>query len=281
MVGNLAAGSVDSLCNSPNGYVDSEVSRSNPGADLESAMMLAEKLLRHAAATRGGTSATNDSTTLLCDEKEARDSVFEALESAASEVICVTPIDRIAFDLLWPGQGSALPVLPDGLDVRLAYTAPRRLADSRAIGLRPRLRSRRGPVTVEVVESPPVQALVVDQRILFLRGSDATNWTLRTTDTHLARMLRAFLLHLFTPLPPHGDDRLPCSHRDCVQARAVLQAMSEGLGDTPAARKLGISVRTYRRRVADVLAQLGAETRFQAGLLVAANGPVCLAVVAG
>ncbi|SDJ75850.1 DNA-binding response regulator, NarL/FixJ family, contains REC and HTH domains [Nonomuraea maritima] len=58
-----------------------------------------------------------------------------------------------------------------------------------------------------------------------------------------------------------GTDR---PHLDDAE-RAVLRTLSLGHTDEAAARQLGLSVRTYRRRVAALLATLDAETRFQAG----------------
>jgi DNA-binding NarL/FixJ family response regulator len=49
-------------------------------------------------------------------------------------------------------------------------------------------------------------------------------------------------------------------------ARGVLCALSDGLTDEAAARRLGMSLRTYRRRVADLLMVLDSDSRFQAGL---------------
>jgi DNA-binding NarL/FixJ family response regulator len=49
-------------------------------------------------------------------------------------------------------------------------------------------------------------------------------------------------------------------------SREVLRALGEGLTDEAAARRLGVSLRTYRRRVADLLLALEADSRFQAGL---------------
>ncbi|RMI30785.1 helix-turn-helix transcriptional regulator [Streptomyces triticirhizae] len=55
-------------------------------------------------------------------------------------------------------------------------------------------------------------------------------------------------------------------------ARAVLRALNEGVTDEAAARELGMSVRTYRRHVAEIMARLGARSRFQAGVLAAELG---------
>lgn len=49
-------------------------------------------------------------------------------------------------------------------------------------------------------------------------------------------------------------------------ARSVLRALGSGVTDEAAARQLGMSLRTYRRRVAELLALLGAGSRFQAGV---------------
>ncbi len=50
----------------------------------------------------------------------------------------------------------------------------------------------------------------------------------------------------------------------------VLRLLSSGCKDEVAARKLGLSVRTYRRHVASLLDALGANSRFEAGVKAAA-----------
>ena len=49
-------------------------------------------------------------------------------------------------------------------------------------------------------------------------------------------------------------------------APRVLELLASGCKDETAARTLGLGVRTYRRRVAELMAALGAESRFQAGI---------------
>lgn len=51
-----------------------------------------------------------------------------------------------------------------------------------------------------------------------------------------------------------------------AQAREVLYALGSGMTDMTASRELGMSLRTYRRRVAELLVALGADSRFQAGM---------------
>ncbi|MBD8868240.1 helix-turn-helix domain-containing protein [Nocardioides donggukensis] len=54
--------------------------------------------------------------------------------------------------------------------------------------------------------------------------------------------------------------------------RFLLQQLAEGANDEQISRTLGISLRTVRRRVADVLIELGADTRFQAGVEAVRRG---------
>ncbi len=54
--------------------------------------------------------------------------------------------------------------------------------------------------------------------------------------------------------------------------RFLLAELAAGARDEQIARKLGISLRTVRRRVAGLLAELGADTRFQAGIEAARRG---------
>jgi DNA-binding NarL/FixJ family response regulator len=52
----------------------------------------------------------------------------------------------------------------------------------------------------------------------------------------------------------------------------LLALMAAGLKDEVVARRLGLSLRTVRRRIANLMDELGADTRFQAGLEAARRG---------
>jgi DNA-binding CsgD family transcriptional regulator len=70
-----------------------------------------------------------------------------------------------------------------------------------------------------------------------------------------------------TPLPDL-DARRP---RVDVR-RSLLRQLAAGAKDEQIARTLGLSLRTVRRRVADLMIELGADTRFQAGVEAARRG---------
>lgn len=64
---------------------------------------------------------------------------------------------------------------------------------------------------------------------------------------------------------PAGSDLAPDELR-------VLAMLTSGLPDSAAAKQLGLSLRTYQRRVRALMTRLGAQTRFQAGAQAVQRG---------
>lgn len=64
---------------------------------------------------------------------------------------------------------------------------------------------------------------------------------------------------------------LPWGRRGDAAAQ-VLRLAAQGLSDESIARQLGVSVRTVRARFAEAMAELGAQSRFQAGVEAARRG---------
>ncbi|MDQ3982419.1 MAG: helix-turn-helix transcriptional regulator [Actinomycetota bacterium] len=56
------------------------------------------------------------------------------------------------------------------------------------------------------------------------------------------------------------------------EERAVASLLVTGMTDEMAARRLGLSRRTFRRRLKAVMDKLGARSRFQAGFMLAEAG---------
>lgn len=70
----------------------------------------------------------------------------------------------------------------------------------------------------------------------------------------------------------HDIDPAAPSGRPTELELEVIRAMSVGLADDAAARKLAVSERTFRRYVAQVFERLGATSRFQAGVRAVERG---------
>ncbi|MEO3782004.1 DNA-binding response regulator [Actinocorallia sp. B10E7] len=120
----------------------------------------------------------------------------------------------------------------------------------------------------------PHETIVIDRRLVILAGPAAPagrEYTVTSSPSLVAGVLSLFeaaweTSRDFTSWLP-GD--LP--HLD-GDARAVLRALASGATDETASRRLGLSLRTYRRRVADLMTALQADSRFQAGLRAADFG---------
>ncbi|MYU15710.1 hypothetical protein GTZ78_34800 [Streptomyces sp. SID8361] len=116
---------------------------------------------------------------------------------------------------------------------------------------------------VRLAALPGLTAVVSDTESTLVSNTPGDPALIRSTS--VATNLRA-LFDTIWPTAPVLDPRLRL--REVAQAeelRRVLGCLQEGLIDDVAARKLSMSVRTYRRHVADIMALLRTNSRFQAG----------------
>lgn len=79
----------------------------------------------------------------------------------------------------------------------------------------------------------------------------------------LKRVLHDFYLNAWRVAPALGAYRDYSLMYGCNQTRQILSLLSKGYKDDVAARQVGVSVRTYRRYVADLARTLGVRSRFQ------------------
>jgi DNA-binding NarL/FixJ family response regulator len=115
----------------------------------------------------------------------------------------------------------------------------------------------------------PQETIIIDQRIAIIAGWHAAagrEYTVTSSPALVAGVNDLFRAawSAATDFGSYLTQEAPPLLDDC--ARDVLRALGEGLTDEAASRRLGVSLRTYRRRVADLLLALEADSRFQAGL---------------
>lgn len=145
--------------------------------------------------------------------------------------------------------------------------SPMALADE-ATRAHVRLVQSRGAL-VRVSGSPlPHETIIIDRRVMILAGRvtpTGRQYTVTTSPTMVDGVHS-----LFSAIWDNSADfdsylRGDVPHLD-ADGRTILDALGSGLTDASAARRLGVSLRTYRRRVAELMAVLDAGSRFQAGL---------------
>ncbi|WP_327087895.1 DNA-binding response regulator [Nonomuraea sp. NBC_01738] len=114
----------------------------------------------------------------------------------------------------------------------------------------------------------PHETILIDKRVMILAESDGPGEREFTVTTSPALVGGVYALfeaawESATELSAYFSGDVPQLDADSL---TILRELGAGHTDETAARRLGLSLRTYRRRVAELMATLDADSRFQAGL---------------
>lgn len=197
---------------------------------------------------------------------EARQRVTAWLSAAGHEVMGCHPGDWAPF-----GDPEHLSALQAGVTRGVRW---RSLYPTRVIGEADELLHRRAGLGEEIRLLPhmPYRMLIVDSQVL-VRTSDPTTSRQRilSREPALRESLAAWFEEMWTRAIALADYDVLTSAHDTVR-RDLLECLARGDRDEQIAETLGMSVRTIRRRVAELMLELGAESRFQAGIRAAQRG---------
>ncbi|MEC3918919.1 hypothetical protein [Nocardia sp. CDC160] len=195
--------------------------------------------------------------------------VQQLLRFARREAVVAVSNPANSVDHLRLGQVVVDDLLSAGKQVRLLYSPDYLELRDR----RPLLRHSSRGAQIRVTDNDFHNALIIDRRVAVL-------WSGAGADQPYAYLVRepALLraLHQFALLSWQSGHGLsePAGGRIVLDdtARAVLNTLNLGLIDEAAARRLGVSLRTYRRHIADLMARLEVRSRFQIGVRAAQLG---------
>ncbi|MGW1224575.1 LuxR C-terminal-related transcriptional regulator [Streptomyces sp. NPDC001478] len=201
-------------------------------------------------------------------------------QTCTSELITVQPGGARPADLLDDARASALSILSRGVCIRTIYQHTARndlptrsyVRDVTAHGAEVRTAD-------EVID----RLIIYDREVAFLpeRCVDAS----RPPGAAVVRepTLVAFLCSVFEYLWEGSSPYVVESQRSPASADelkwSIIRLMTKGYKDEMVARRLGMSVRTCRRHIAEITEQLEATSRFQAGYnaarqeLLSGDGP--------
>jgi DNA-binding NarL/FixJ family response regulator len=154
----------------------------------------------------------------------------------------------------------------DGFTVR-KLMSPLALADEEQRAELRRLDAAGAQVRISSAALPH-ETIILDRRVVILAGQHSPLGREYTVTT--SPVLVDGVYALFTAAWQAATDLGSYLRGDvpelAPEAREILRALGAGLTDEAAARRLGTSLRTYRRRVAELMAALEADSRFQAGV---------------
>ncbi|MFD1658109.1 DNA-binding response regulator [Streptomyces caeni] len=151
--------------------------------------------------------------------------------------------------------------------------SPASLADRRSREHLGRLVDKGAQVRIAATALPH-ETIIIDRRFAILAGVNdpgGREYTLTTAPTLVGGVYALFEAAWETATGLHAFLRGEHPRLD-AESRTVLRALGSGATDEAAARRLGMSLRTYRRRVAGLLDALDSASRFQAGVRVGEMG---------
>ncbi|MEW1929583.1 DNA-binding response regulator [Streptomyces sp. NPDC088360] len=167
---------------------------------------------------------------------------------------------------------SLRPRTADGMVVRKLYT-PAVLADEEQRLHLFDIAAAGGQVRVRAAALPH-ETIIIDRRVMILAGRSGARgreFTI-TTAPALVGGVHALMCATWDAGTPIADYLRHEAEGLDADSLAVLRALADGLTDAVGARRVGMSVRTYRRRVAELMTALEADSRFQAGVNASRRG---------
>ena len=223
--------------------------------------------------------------TLVADHSSMDRDLGEAVDvRAAQGGDIVSLIRRLAVestgDLMWfrPDQWrlSSAPAIDDLVrELMESGRRSRAIYPARALEEAPQMLRARAEAgeRVRIVASVPTRIAIMGSSVALLpdRWGVDTGRRLVVREHSLVRALGSLFDHVWEHamgVPGlDGDMGDPGGER-----RLLLQQLTRGMKDEQIARALGVSLRTVRRRVADIMEELGAASRFQAGVEAVRRG---------
>ncbi|WP_199551748.1 LuxR C-terminal-related transcriptional regulator [Streptomyces sp. N35] len=160
-----------------------------------------------------------------------------------------------------------------GVRVRTLYS--RRAASIPEVAEYLRRKTEAG-VEVRLAARAPMNLVIADEQIALVPfdPADAEAGAVQISGGGLVRGYLSFYEHLWETAAPYPGQQGPGSGDQTLteQQTAVLRLLADGLKDERIARDLGVSLRTVSRIIAELLQELGAASRFEAGVRAARLG---------
>jgi hypothetical protein len=211
-----------------------------------------------------------DKVVSLLDPQQAWLRMTEALRNCTSEILAMQLFDR------GPGQSSLpfeLPSNPTGVPIRLVCPHSARAGTTTRARLRRMVDSGAAVRTSNHIFD---NLVLVGDEVAFVphhqAADDGVPGVIAVYEPAVIRLLRR--LHEFAWQAGTDFDADAVSYGETLtDLRAgILNLLAHGLKDEVVARRVGVCSRTFRRHISGIMDELGAASRFQAGVVAARAG---------
>ncbi|MDT3399437.1 LuxR family transcriptional regulator [Streptomyces sp. B1866] len=242
-----------------------ELSNPQESSDgVEHALRQVCELIESAVSMRRDTPASSSPLVPATDGPAVRGAVSQLLARARHSVNLVLPGTYERARPLAPLLDQVADVAASGVTVRLLCT-PQVLVPLGLLGP-----ARRGTLgyEVRVTDADLPGTAIADGRISFGRSGPGGGHRYVTfnTDPASVRALDLMFAGLWSSATPVLDHVRLAERMRTEPVRRVLGRLREGHTDDVAAKQIRVSLRTYRRHVAAIMRDVGANSRFQAGV---------------
>jgi DNA-binding CsgD family transcriptional regulator/sugar-specific transcriptional regulator TrmB len=124
---------------------------------------------------------------------------------------------------------------------------------------------------VRTVPSLPVRMLIFDRKTVIVPADpqNTRKGAVQLTEPGVVVGLSGLFDQIWESAAPLGTDQDRDDRGLTRQEKELLRLLGSGLTDEAASRQLGLSLRTVRRMMAELMKRLGAGSRFEAGLRAA------------
>jgi hypothetical protein len=237
------------------------------GDEVERSLLAAQALIASTVAKhRDRSSETAQVMAVEPDDAAVLETITRLIERATASVDLVLAVDPAHARVVYSALRKLL-VGGGSVTARVLWSSA---ALDPGVG-REQLGTGRAP-EVRVARIPLVEAVIVDGQVAFA-GTEVAGGR-QASVVRVPSAIRT-MQTLFESV---WQDAGPVQRLDVGEgarsqfAREILKRLHAGSIDDVAARELSVSVRTYRRYVAEIMETLGATSRFQAGVRAAEAG---------
>ncbi|MFD9032392.1 LuxR C-terminal-related transcriptional regulator [Streptomyces sp. NPDC059567] len=205
---------------------------------------------------------------VLTDLRAVREAITELGRTCEREVMTAQPGGGRRAEVLEEAVARDEELLRRGVRMRILYQHTARFSSGTCAYVE---RVGKLGAQVRTLDDEFMRMLVFDRATAVIPVPDDPNAAVLIREPHVVSfMVGAYERLWLEALPFETEwDRQTIMDISDELKQTIVRLLTEGLTDAAIARRLGLSVRSCRRHVADVMAALGAESRFQAGYLLA------------
>ncbi|WP_330333853.1 LuxR C-terminal-related transcriptional regulator [Streptomyces sp. NBC_00536] len=206
---------------------------------------------------------------LLPDVHAARNAISSCVADCRTDVVSFQPGGGRPAEILADALPRDLAMLDRGIEIRCIYQHPARFHQPTQDYVRT---AAAAGSQIRTLDELFGQMIIVDRRVAFIPDHARPRGAVVIRQPSAVAFLYDAFQQSWNRATPYLSG--PAAARTVTEEikRTVAVLLADGIKDEVIARRLGLSLRTCRRHISELMDQLGARSRTQAGVLIHAHG---------